>query len=460
VGAIGFELRKHLRTESFGGILRGYGYAGLISAGPWVVSILGVLISGKLCLSAGVPPHEVRQFAVSVTYLMAGSLILTGVLQLMFTRFVSDRLFEERAQVVVPNLLGALTLTTVVSGALGAGAVLAFFGGQPFYYRALMMVCFVCLCDLWVVVVLLSGLKAYRAVLWVLFLGYALFTASAYAMSSHGLPGMLAGFTLAQAVIFFALLALIVLQYPAFETGRLVSFEFLRRDQSFYSLLLIGLLNNLAIWSDKFIFWMTPHTSDMVIGPLRASLIYDLPIFLAYLSIIPGMGVFLMRMETDFAERYDAFYDAVRGGESLGRIYTLKDRMVFALRQGIYEIFKVQGMTAVALILAGPRLLDAIGISRLYLPLFNIDLVGVGMQMVLLGVLNAVFYFDYRRSALLINFIFLAGNILFTMISLRLGYAFYGYGYALATTTATFAGLMVLQRRLDDLEYETFMLQR
>ena len=104
-----------MRTESFGGILRGYGYAGLISAGPWVVSILGVLITGKLCLDAGMPPMEVQQFAVSVTYLMAGSLILTGVLQLMFTRFVADRLFEKKDEVVVPSLLGALTITTLVS---------------------------------------------------------------------------------------------------------------------------------------------------------------------------------------------------------------------------------------------------------------------------------------------------------------------------------------------------------
>ncbi len=432
----------------------------MISAGPWVVSIMGVLLTGKFCLDAGIPALEVQQYAVSVTYLMAGSLILTGVLQLMFTRFVADRLFEEEDAVVVPNLLGALTITTAVSGCLALLAVATVFQEQPLLYQACMAVCYVCLCDLWIVVVLLSGLKAYKAVLLVLFLGYSLATAVSFSLRGYGLIGMLAGFTVAQGAIFFVLLALIVLQYPAFTEGELVSYSFLNRKKSFYSLLLTGLFNNLAIWADKFIFWMTPETSEQIIGPLRASLIYDLPIFLAYLSIIPGMGVFLMRMETDFAEKYDLFYDAVRGGESLERIYTLKEGMIFALRQGIYQIFKVQGMTALVLILAGPRLLDAIGISRLYLPLFNVDLVGVGMQMVLLGVLNAVFYFDYRRSALLINLAFLAGNILFTSITIRMDYAFYGYGYAMATTTTTFIGLLILLRRLDQLEYETFMLQK
>ena len=51
-----------------------------------------------------------------------------------------------------------------------------------------------------------------------------------------------------------------------------------------------------------------------MVGPLRSSLIYDLPIFLAYLAVIPGMAVFLLRIETDFAEAHGRFFDAVRGG--------------------------------------------------------------------------------------------------------------------------------------------------
>jgi len=64
-------------------------------------------------------------------------------------------------------------------------------------------------------------------------------------------------------------------------------------------------------------FWYFPDTSEPIIGPLRASVIYDLPVFMAYLSVIPGMAVFLVRIETDFAEFYERFYDAVRTGGSL-----------------------------------------------------------------------------------------------------------------------------------------------
>ena len=76
----------------------------------------------------------------------------------------------------------------------------------------------------------------------------------------------------------------------------------------------VGLLYNLAIWIDKIVFWFAADTGMNVIGPLRASVIYDMPVFLAYLSIIPGMAVFLVRFETDFVEWYDKFYNAVREG--------------------------------------------------------------------------------------------------------------------------------------------------
>ena len=43
MAGIGFELRKYLNDDSFSGTIKAYGFAGLISAGPWVLSILCLL---------------------------------------------------------------------------------------------------------------------------------------------------------------------------------------------------------------------------------------------------------------------------------------------------------------------------------------------------------------------------------------------------------------------------------
>ena len=134
MAGIGFELRKILARDSYTATLRAYVYAGLISSGPWVLSIISVMLIGVLATGIVTPSVLIRQFLVTVTYLMASSLILTGGLQLYFTRFVSDRLFEEKQTSILPNLVGILLLVTLVAGGLGF-LLLATLFDQPFAYR-------------------------------------------------------------------------------------------------------------------------------------------------------------------------------------------------------------------------------------------------------------------------------------------------------------------------------------
>ena len=455
MAGIGFELRRLLKKDSLLGIIRAYGYAGVISSGPWVLSILCVMVIGILSIGRVVPQKLIVQYLVSITHLMAASLIITGPLQLLFTRFVSDRLFEKREEVVLPNLFGALLVTTLLSGLSGLALTVWIFR-ENFAYELIMLASFVTLSDIWVIVVFLSGMKSYHAILSVFAAGYGTAIVASLLLRSLGMEGLLAGFLIGQCVLLFCMLFLVVRQYPG---NRLVAFEFFSLKRSHYSLAVTGLMFNLAIWADKFIFWWIPATSQQIIGPLRASIIYDLPIFLAYLSIIPGMSVFLVRMETDFVESYDKFYSAVRQGDTLAHIRLHKDDMVLNIKQGIYEIFKVQGITVVLLFLTADRLLNVIGISQLYIHLFRVNLVGIGVQVLLLAVLNVTFYLDLRRSAMALTGLFLSINVTATLMSIHLGPHYFGFGFALATTLTSLVGIIHLHQKLNVLEYETFMLQ-
>jgi uncharacterized membrane protein len=386
---------------------------------------------------------------------MASSLILTGLLQLMFTRFIADRLFEKKRHIIFANSMGALWLTIATSGILGVAMLVLFFE-ESLLYELLMLANFVVLCGLWIVVIFLSSMKAYRAIVGLFFVGYAIAVTGAMLLTRFGLPGLLSGILLGHSFLFFSFLFLIVREYPG---ERFIGFDFLKHNQIFLSLSVTGFCFNAAVWVDKFIFWFVPETSQSIIGPLRASIIYDLPIFLAYLSIIPGMAVFLVRMEADFAEQYDNFYRSVREGDTLQHIWYLKDRMIYTARQGIYEIFKIQGVTVMIVMLLAEDILRLIGISTLYLRLFYIDLIGVSVQVLLLAILNVMFYLDYRRLALGVCGLFLLANACLTYLSIQLGAAYYGYGFTVSVTLTVIVGLYLLSRKLERLEYETFMLQ-
>ncbi len=456
MAGIGFELRKFMRNESWTGVAKTYTYAGVISSGPWVLSILGIMLVGFISVGRVNSPMLVMEFLVSVTYLMSVSLILSGLLQLVFTRFVADRLYENKRSQVLPNLFGAIAVTTSVSAGLGILALLLFFD-QNIIYQLVMLVNFIVLCNIWIIVVFTAGMKRYKTILWVFFFSYLLIVLSSIIVQDLGTNGLLLAFLAGHT---FLLISLLVLTVKEYDSDELIRFDFLQRRNIFPILILIGVFFNLGVWIDKWIFWFSDATSDAVSGVLRASVIYDLPIFLAYLAIIPGMASFLVKIETDFAEVYREYYDAVEAGETLDNIEALRIRMVITIREAIYQIFKVQGSTILIFFLIGPTLITWLGISPLYIHLYYVDLAAVGMQVVFLAVLNIFFYLDLLKSALLMTAGLLILNTLLSLLSIQLGPMFYGYGFALSIVLMTFVGIAILSAKLNRLNYLTFMLQR
>ncbi|NNM52157.1 MAG: exopolysaccharide Pel transporter PelG [Pseudomonadales bacterium] len=456
MAGIGFELRKLLERDSLLGMLQAYAYAGIISSGPWILSILGILLIGVMSLTIVVPSILITQFQVSVTYLIACSLTLTGFAQLAFTRFCADRLFEKKADIILPNFRGLSLLITLLAGSLALPVLYLGFRDTSEFYRLLMVAGFVIMCNIWIATLFLSSMKQYKSILLMFALGYSMTVTLSLALRHFKLEGLLSGFVLGHFILLAGMILLIEHNFPS---PQLLRFDFLKKQQIFISLAAVGLFYNLGLWIDKFMFWMHPSTSVHVLGLLRASPIYDIPVFLAYLSIIPGMAVFLVKMETDFVEFYDAFYEAVREGGSLEELEQLRNDIVFTVRQGIYQIIKIQTISALLILVVGRQLLHLLGISELYLPLLFVNLISAGLQVVFLGILNVFFYLDQRRMVLWLTVCFCLCNTLLTGLSLWLGPGWFGDGYAVSMLIAVALGFYLLTVKLDKLEYETFMFQ-
>jgi len=455
MAGVGFGLRALGTGNSFGGLLRLYGIAGLISSGPWLLSVLTLLAIGSMGRALVAEPQVIERFQVCITWVFAASLVLSGPLQLQLTRFIADRTYLGRQDEIAPNLQGALAVMSVIA-ALTACALFPLFGEERLAFKVLLGVAFVTLADIWVVVGVLTGQKRHWGVLEAFALGYFATFAATLLLARYGEVGLLAGFVAGQALLLFRGLALIYADAPLSSA---VSFAFVARRQVYLDLMLIGFVYNLSIWVDKLLFWFNTETSRHVLGPLRGSDVYDLPIFLAYLTSVPGMAVFLIRVETDFAERHQRFYAAIRDGAALSHIEPLRDRMTDAARAALTDILKVQGLTLLFCFWIGPRLLDLFDISRLHLVLFYIDSVGVALQFLSLSLTVIFFYLDCRSTVLGLTLLLLGSNWLLSWWSQQLGPAFYGFGFALSMAFASITGLLLLNRTLCHLVRDTFMLQ-
>lgn len=456
MAGIGFEIRKILQKNTLLSVVEAYGLAGIISSGPWVLSILTLLVIGLISMGMAIPTEIVIQFLVIVTYLMAASLIISGLFQLLVTRFISDLVSIQQEHRIVPNLLGSMLVTSLLAGLIGAGA-LSLCETIPPEVKIVIFTTLILLCNQWLTIIFLSGMKEYYRILFTMAVSYGLMIILCLTLAPSGLFGLMLIFGSCQGILTFAFLYHIIRDFPA---ERLVSFEFLNFKKTFFSLMLCGVLYNLGVWLDKFVFWFSDETSHQVIDLFRASYIYDLPIFIAYLAIVPGMAVFMLRMETDFAGACITFYHAVREGETLNTIQSLKNKMIVACQQSLYEIFKVQGITLALLILWAEDILKMLNIDLSYLHLFYIDLVGVSLQVLLMAVLNVMYYLDKRMAALGLTTLMVVGNFTLAHASIQLGPTFYGYGFAATMLISSIVGMIMLDKQFDDLEYQTFMLQR
>ena len=134
--------------------------------------------------------------------------------------------------------------------------------------------------------------------------------------------------------------------------------------------------------------------------------------------------------------------------------------MIQSIHNAYLEIIKIQGVTLLLFFVAAKDIIKWLNLSPLYIHLYYVDLLSTAVQILFLATLNIFFYFNLLRQALWLTLGLFTLNTLFTLLSILLGPAFYGYGFALAIFITTIIGMYVLSEKLNRLEYITFMLQR
>ncbi len=458
MAGIGFELRKMLKKESLLSMGKMYVYAGLLSAGPWVISIVAILLVGfiNISLTQGPVIHTI-QFQIIITYAiaLASSLIVTGVIQLPYTRYIADLIFYHKEEKILPSFFGTLFITWLVALPLVWFAVWYAFPEQNWIFRLEAASVFLVLCGVWIANVLATSLKYYKGVVFAYFVSYGLIVLASYWIRID-IDNLLIIFVAGNVLLLGILVGLIIKQYHA---GRFMHFDFFNRKKFYWKLAWAGLFYNAGVWIDKFIFWYHPLTGHAVIGKVHASIVYDLPIFIAYLSIIPGMAIFFYRLEADFADKYAKYYDAVLKNGTLETIEYYRHEMGMSIRQALREILVYQGIIDIIIFLLAPYVFSVLKIPQLYLGLFYILTVGATLQLGFMSVLAFLFYLDRRGEAMWLAFGFLVLNALLTISTIYMGPSWFGYGYSVSLLVVFVAALIVINHVMENLDYETFMLR-
>lgn len=455
MAGIGFELKKLWAEGSYQSMIRAYGLSALMGSGPGLFIIMSL---GLICFFTlfSTPSYLTSyKFLSIVTYLLSSSMIISSPLQYTFFRFLADKIFLKEFSEVTPNFIGVLLIQLSISICFAYPIVLYFFASHSFILKILLASNFIILSLIWLTVVLLTGLKSYRTIIWGFVLGYVAMIIVHFLIQKIEINWLLFELLLAQVILFIFLLHAILDYYP---TNKCITFDFLKKENFYFSLMFSNFLYTLAFWIDKYLFWYTPDTSFVIYSPLRLSPLYDLPMFIAYLTIIPAIAVYILQMEGNFSLIYPKFMETIFNRKTMAEIEAVKLELVLAGREAVFSLFKTQAAVLVIMVLLSRYIFSLFEISTLYLDILFVLIVAVGLNVILWGLMNILYYLTQYRYAVYVSLIFLSTNLVFTLISLYVSPIFYGYGFALSMLFSIIAALIFLNKNFSNLEYTTFMM--
>jgi uncharacterized membrane protein len=461
VAGIGLELQRLSRRPSYLTVGRVFGYSLAMSVGPWLATIFAVGFVSIIGLRwLGMP--DMVFLTSTIMYIFAGSLVATGPLFMLFSRYLADRSFmghlDQRWSLLFVEAV--VVPASVVGGAFLANHYLPAALGNSFLYRASAVTMFTSLTGLWCVLAYLDFQKRYAVSFYVFAAGCAASALLAFLWKGLGLDGLLAG-TAAGLLGAFVALFWLSMHRPkeiaetedapdAFHPEVLASYLW-----NFSSLAWIGLLYNLGTWVDKFYLWKAAgHIVDG--SRMRIFPPYDIATFLSYLIMMPAVSYFLVMVETRFYYDYRAYLEDLEHA-SLRAVEESRTNLWRNLKRHMNNLFELELVVGLIGLFVGSFLLQRLGLDRATVNIFRV-LIGAAFFQVLFWIhLILLLYFEFRVRALAMAALFLVSNLALTWLNAsRMPWIGYGWGYLAAIALCAAASWWSLRNGIANLSRHIF----
>lgn len=449
MAGIGFELRKILNRDTFGSQLQAYFLGMVIVLGPFLCSAsLLIALSSYSVDYADLSTRQV--FTGAVVYVFGGSLVITGLVQVILARYIADKIYRGEYDTIISSYYPVLLITSALLLLSGIPVVLTF--DISAIAKLLILSLYVTIGCLWVTVIFVDTTQGFRAIVAIFLIGsLGAFAAGMTLLKYFGLEGLLAGYAMGHAIILVLLMQRLLQEFgfpKAFDWG------ILGYVRMFPLLVIIGLLHNLGVWVDKLIFW----TSDMAISSsgIVTAPRYDSAAFLGFLTTLPAITHFFVRLEADFSVNFQRYYDAVFFRSSYSEIAKAAEVLRKSVFKAFVSVISFQCMFSFLCAFFGEDILSALDLPVSQVGMFRYGVAGSLFLVFLLFSVVILMYLDRQKEILISVLTLLVLNTGLSLLSIDMGYQYYGIGYAVAALVAMLVALTHLANQLYSLEYMTF----
>ena len=429
MAGIGFSLNRLFQKKGMLNLCRAYAYAGAVAIGPMVMGVCLLLGISFVSQVAGMPQADREIMNCMLTYSLLVSLFFASFFNMILTRYISDMLYEEKRERVMPSFYGALAVMLPLC-ILGYGTVLLF-SGVPLVYRIVSLWFALTMIVVWTQMNYLSALKDYRSIA----LGFA--------------ASMMTGFLLALvlavcrrgtvlSLMFCVILAYgimsiwyFVLMLGYFPHGEGSPFTYLQWFDKCRSLALTGVFVNLGLYGHLVIMYFGP-LHRKIMGLFYAAPSYDIPSLTAFFSILITTISFVTSVEVRFYPEYRQYYSLFNDGGSISDIEAAEDKMVEVLSRELIYCGYRQIITTIFFVVFGGFIMDILPLGMLDLGkgIFRTLCVGYGLYAVANAMMLILLYFeDYTGSLAATGAFALIANAVTIWQAVCGDTAYYGLGF-------------------------------
>ena len=454
MAGVGFELKKIFKdNDNILNVLKGYSVTAVVTEGPMILTMLMLFLIRYLMKYFHASFKDQEIFLFIITYVLIFSLILSNTVLMLINRFISDCIYNEEMDKVLPSFWGIVFLILLAGGPIAWIYVSTLPVSWSFRIAAVMQFCGMLV--IWIQMAYLSAIKQYTYVLLGFLAGTISSVGIAAVMMILGVNQLMAAMWSA-ATGFLVMMLLYMMQLIAYyPMGEFRLFGYFTALDNYGSLVLTGFFMAFGLYAHNFVYWCSEFRNHIFPTGVYCTR-YDIPTFFATFTILPMLVQFVVSLETSFCAKNRLYFDTILYGGRLADIRAAKRDMEKTLYRELAHMMEIQLIfTVISVTLIGNFLKKA-GLDGEMVGIYRTLCFGYCIYGLMKCLIIILLYFDDRKGACISAGMFAASSVLLSVLSLPFGIVYWGTGFLGAALLTGLFTMLRLKHYLKKLEYHVF----
>jgi uncharacterized membrane protein len=435
MAGIGWRLEKMMDKDTLGATLGAFLTGVAVTSGPWLLTTIVLVLMRVTAVGAGDAVNSAERV---ITIVYAVVIVLSAPIDIVLSRYASDRVYDERRDQIATPLRTMVALCLIVFAGVGAGSMAL--ARMPLHLAVPGVFLAAIVGAQWLLLSAAGGLSSPGIILRAFAFGAPISVIAAMTPL-----GYLYGYGLGQMVTLALLLWGTMRALPA-EEDETASIVPALRD--YWLLSAAAFAFHAGLWVDKLVVYLRAG------GEVASA--YAATAAVAWLSVVPACAFLFVRIETVFHRRFRAYYAALHAGARLVDLERLVDQLRVEVGRTLRGTAAVQLCVTLLCLPLAPHISAALhlggGTTLAWL------MVGAGLQVIAMSTTLLLYYFDFRREAFYAAVTQLVASGILTAVVGAPSPAL-GAGYTLACAVTCTVAVGLLFKRMEGLLERTFQSQ-